>query len=422
MPAAEIPDTPPASTADAPASFDAAIAVPRCETTNTLRRDTLRAAALVAAVSVACVIGYLVVEVPGAWFTNVNPLAWNVKSLGLVRGSGGVERNELVVATPDATGIALVNVVTDFRASEYPGVAWVVAGLADDADARLLWRTDFQPDKVNSVALAVEGGDTRTATLAGNAGWIGHITGIALAIRGPFPQPLRIRGVIAKPMNALDVARRPPRQWLAFERWNGTSINTVVGGVDDQDIYLPAVVALVGALSGVAVAAIRRWRPGAFHATLPALVAGLFVAGWLLLDVRWTWNLLRQEHATAVQYAGKTLPDKLLAGDDGPLYAFIERALAILPKTPARVFIASDADYFRGRAAYHLYPHRVFYDPRSTALPPASAFRSGDWLLVYQRRGIQFDAEQRKIRWSAGDTVSADPQLVESGAALFLIR
>ncbi len=93
-----------------------------------------------------------------------------------------------------------------------------------------------------------------------------------------------------------------------------------------------------------------------------------------------------------------------------------------MPASPARVFVAADADYFRGRAAYHLYPHNVYFSPRGNALPPASELHAGDWLLVYLRKGIQYDASQGKVRWDGNQTVSVELKLVEPGAALFLVR
>jgi hypothetical protein len=93
-----------------------------------------------------------------------------------------------------------------------------------------------------------------------------------------------------------------------------------------------------------------------------------------------------------------------------------------MPRTPVRLFIAADADYFRGRAAYHLYPHSVYFNPRDNALPPASAFHPGDWLLVFQRHGIQFDRTKGKLRWEGNQTVNAELKLLEPGAALFVIR
>ena len=386
------------------------------------RRDVFRPALIFLLALALCAIGYLTLTIPGAWFPRAAPKAFGVKDLALVRGAGRVVGDELVVAAPDATGITLVTVTTDFPSSGYSAVAWIVAGLREDADVRLLWHSDVQPNKLNSTPIRVESGRALDTVVAKDRAWLGRITGLALAIHGPLAQPVRIRGVIAKPMGVVGIARDRMSEWFAFEGWSGTSINTIVGGADNQAAPLPAALAAVIALGAVVVLAIGRLRPAAFRVAIPAILAGFFLAGWWLLDARWTFNLIRQESATGERYGGKDARDKHLASEDGPLYAFVEKARAVLPPTPVRIFIAADADYFRGRAAYHLYPHRVFFDPRRNTLPPASALRSGDWLLVYQRHGIQYDRAEGKVRWEGGQTVSAEPKLVEPGAALFVIR
>ena len=386
------------------------------------RRDALFGALSLGSALLGCTIAYLALTVPGPWFPHASPKAWNVKDLALARGVGSVAGDELVITAPDANGLALVTVTSEFRSTEYPGIAWIVTGLREDADVRLLWRSDTRPDKLNSTPVRVEAGRTVPTVLAGNAAWIGHVTGVALAIHGPLAQPVRLRGVIAKPMGAREILRDRLGEWFAFEPWTGTSINTITGGADNQDLPLPAVLALIIGLSALAVVVIRRWRPAAFGVATHVMLAALFLAGWLVLDARWTWNLVRQERDTATRYAGKDARDKLLASEDGPLFAFIEKTRAVLPPTPVRVFVVADADYFRGRAAYHLYPHTVYFNPRSNALPPAASFHAGDWLLVYLRHGIQFDRAQGKIRWDDGQTINAELKLVERGAALFVIR
>ena len=77
---------------------------------------------------------------------------------------------------------------------------------------------------------------------------------------------------------------------------------------------------------------------------------------------------------------------------------------------------------FRGRAAYYLYPHRVFFDPLSNELQWTDELRPGDWLLVYQQREIQYDASRQMLRWETGRTTSAELKLIEPGAALFRMR
>jgi hypothetical protein len=85
------------------------------------------------------------------------------------------------------------------------------------------------------------------------------------------------------------------------------------------------------------------------------------------------------------------------------------------------VFVVADAAYFRGRGAYHLYPHNVLFDPFRNTVPQASSLRAGDYVLAYQRRGVQYNADEKKLRFEGGEPVSAEAVLVEPGAVLFRI-
>jgi hypothetical protein len=360
--------------------------------------------------------------VPGPWFARASTVGWGVKSLTLARGAGRIVDDTLVVTAPDANGISLVTVTGDVSSADYRAIAWIAARLPADADVRLLWRSGVQPNRLNSAPIEVRDGRTLPVMVANDPAWLGHITGLALAIHGPLQTPVLIRGVVAKPMDAPDVVRDRLHEWFAYEPWNGASINTVVGGTDNGALPLPLALALVVGMAAVCTWALRRRRPDAMTLTTPAIVAGFFLVGWLALDARWTFNLARQERATATAYAGKSSRDKHLASEDAPLYAFIEKALAVMPHTPVRVFVAAESDYFRGRAAYYLYPHSVYFEPRSDALPAAGTFHPGDWILVFQQRGIQFDREHGKMRWDDRQTVSAELKLLEPGAALFVVR
>jgi len=110
-----------------------------------------------------------------------------------------------------------------------------------------------------------------------------------------------------------------------------------------------------------------------------------------------------------------------VAAEDGTLFQFVEKARAKLPAAPARVFVVADAAYFRGRAAYYLYPHNVQFDPFRNTLPAAGWLRPGDFVVVYQRRGVAYNADEKKLRLDNGETVSAEAVLVEPGAGVFRI-
>ena len=365
---------------------------------------------------------YLVISVPNGWFPAAPIKAFAANGLALTRGTGQWVDEELRVTAPDSTGLTLISLVPDLRSSDYAAIAWIAIDLPERAVVRLLWRTDYAPEKLNAIEVPVESGRSLPVMVANEPAWTGRVTGLALAIQGPLSQPIRIRGVIAKPMGALEILGDRAREWLAFEEWTGTSINTVTGGADIQDLPLPVLMALTVALAGVAAMLIERRRPGAFGASTPVVLGAVVLMAWLILDARWTANLVRQARHTAQQYAGKSTRDKHLANEDAQLFAFVERALQVLPSRPVRIFVAADAHYFRGRAAYHLYPHSVFFDPRSNELQWADELRPGDWLLVYQQRGIQYDASRQMLRWQTGRTTSAELKLTGPGAALFRMR
>jgi hypothetical protein len=345
-------------------------------------------------------------------------VAWRAHELRIAEGAATVANGELVVSGVSPRSlIALITLQTDIRARDYPGIAWTAVAVADNAEVQMIWRTDYAPQKLNTITIPVAAGRLLPVVVADDPSWAGRITGIALSIRGPLAQPMRMRGVTAKPMGVFEVLSDRANEWLAFEGWTGTSINTVVGGADLQELPLPALLAAALVLAAAAwlAWAMRKRNASAF----PALVAVLFVASWLVLDARWIWNLARQVRETAAQYAGKDWHERRLAAEDGPLFAFIENARARMPAAPARVFMLADAHYFRGRGAYHLYPHNVWFDPYQNTAPPPGLLKPGDFVVVYHRRGVQYDASQRHLRWDGGAPLAAELLLAERGAALF---
>jgi small-conductance mechanosensitive channel len=49
-------------------------------------------------------------------------------------------------------------------------------------------------------------------------------------------------------------------------------------------------------------------------------------------------------------------------------------------------------------------------------------FKAGDWLLVFNRRGVEFNAGSGTLRWDGGVEVPAELKVAGSGAALFLLK
>jgi len=399
----------------APAPADARATQP-----NMLAPGTI-AAAFGAAVA-CCVLVYLAIAVPGSWFSAATEKTYGATQLSMPRGQAALSGNELIVARAADDGNTVLSVTTDLRSTQYPVVAWIGSGFSPDARVALLWQTDVEPSRVNKRQLEIERGQLLPVDVHGDPHWLGRVVGLALAVQGTIEQPLRIRGVVAKPSGALDTLRDRVREWMAPEPWTGASINTIAGGADLQELPLPLLLAAAVAVTSIALWLVLRVRKRASHAALASATLVVMLAAWFVLDARWVANLVRQARATALQYAGKDSHDKHLAADDRDLFAFIEKARAKLPNEPARVFVVADADYFRGRAAYHLYPHNVWYEPYRNVVPPANQLRAGDWLVVYQRRGVQYDAARHSLRWDGGATVPVELKLLDHGGALFAVQ
>jgi hypothetical protein len=387
-----------------------------------IRRRALLVGLLLGTGFLLCLLGYLALAVPSNWFPAASAKAWGAPEMKLARGSGGIVGDEMLVSAVDPSGMAVVSVNADLRATDFSAIAWIAADLPEDADVRLIWRTDVQPQKMSSARVTVTAGQPMPVILVKDGAWIGRVSGIALVIRAKLAKPIRIRGVVAKPMGAMEILRDRSREWLAFEGWTGASINTVVGGADVQDLPLPPLMAAACAIAGALLLALGRWRPGLTSGTTGGLLLALFAVAWLVLDARWTWDLVRQERITLRDYGGRSSVEKHLAAEDAALFAVVEKARHVMPETPVRVFVVADARYFRERAAYHLYPHNVFTDRVNGTMPPARALRPGDWLFDYEGRGILYDTASGNLRWDGNQAIAAEPKLIVPGAALFLIR
>lgn len=407
-PAPVVDEAPPAVTAPSPAI-------------ETKPRIGALAATTFALALLVLLVSYVAVNVPGAWFPAASTTQWPARDLTVTRGTATLAGGELLVTAPGDDNTSIVSLATAIRASDYAAINWIATNVPENADVRLLWRSDYAPQKLNFAKVVVESGRLLPTVVMHDPGWLGRITGLALIVRTPLAQPLRIAGAEAKPLGALEIVRDRAGEWFALEGWTGTSINTVTGGADVQGLPLPLLiacaVALAAAIAWVWTRYVRRRTPA-----LPVLFALLFVIGWTTLDARWIANLWRQVAITQQQYGSKDWRDKHLAAPDGPLFAFIEKVRAQLPADAARVFVASDAHFFRGRAAYHLYPHNVYADAFRNVMPPPAALRRGDWVVVYQRRGIQYDPGTQQLRWDGLAPVGADMKFSDAGAALFEIR
>lgn len=344
---------------------------------------------------------------------------YGIAKMSVPRGTAKRDGDTLVVQAPVAD-VLIVSTPSDFRARDLASIDWDVEDVPAGADVRLLFTSDYRPRRVENRPLAVEDGRVQPIVLSGDRDWIGKITGLALAVRAPGAT-IRVRGVTAKPQTALQLVGDRAREWFRFEPWNGTSINAVTGGAQAQNLPLPVPVTIAALIALAALALVRRLAPARLPGTLASIAAGLFVLAWAVLDVRWTANLARQNVATIERYGGKDAAGRADAAEDGDLYRFIEKVRAALPADPQRIVVLSSAHYYRGRAGWHLLPHRVMWTPTVDAAPARDLLRPGDYVVVWQDSHAAFDAAAGRLRFDNGVDLAAKLVTGEGPHAVYAI-
>ncbi len=347
----------------------------------------------------------LVLAIVGAWHSggritgNADPIMASPARLEPLRGQIEREPDALVIRAPDALGVAVVAVrIEGFAASDYRRVTWRIGTTVPPPTTLLiLWRTRESPNRTFSRRLEWVAPGIAAAELAPEDGWRGSIVGLALATRGPITQPLPLLGMTLTSASAVSEIRAVLREWSTFFPFRGNSFSLPFDEERTHVLSLVAATALAEVFAGLGYVYFARRRRASVDARV---LWGIFLAGWLVLDLRWQLNLWKQLGTTAEQFAGKTIDAKHRSEDDHPIYELMQRLRAVLPPPPVRILFLSSNQTLRTRGGYFLLPHNVNF--MSTETPPFDAVHPGDCvlLLFYDRLG--YDAAQKRLVWPDG--------------------
>jgi len=303
-----------------------------------------------------------------------------------------------------------------FEASDLARVTIDAGPVPAGVDVALLWIRHAEPGQIHEQPLALSRNRfVATALLDENAQWRGRIEKVVIGVKGLSGDPWRIERVTLASPGVASIARGFVDEWMAFDPWDGRSINVLFGGRESQRFYLPLLVFLAAA----ATLFYLRWWYRRRGDRLPAALAVLpFVAGWLVLDLRWQAELTVKAAETWSSFAGLPIEARHLRMEDGDLYRTVGVVKSMLPATPERIFVGSDFDYFRMRAAYHFYPHNVL----SFGWRDGKVASAGDLVFLYQSAGVRFDAEHSVLIWSDGSRTPVLPIYTTTGAGLFRLQ
>ncbi|TVS10741.1 MAG: hypothetical protein EA419_10010 [Wenzhouxiangella sp.] len=195
------------------------------------------------------------------------------------------------------------------------------------------------------------------------------------------------------------------RGWFALNAWRQSDVN-LVGPRRDQTLVSPLIAVAGWVFLSMLILVLL--APRARRPNLSALILIPFLAGWVVLDLRWQADLFGKAHHTLGSFAGVEPRQRGLADHDGRLYAFINELQPVLESRHVnRVFVFSPHEFWRKRARYHLAPWAAragtdgFLSSASVA-----AFAPGDVLLLLDVEGLE--ARTANTMPSAAGPVAVD--------------
>jgi hypothetical protein len=349
------------------------------------------------------------------------PLAWEPAAFRPIVGAWQTEGEGLVLTgLQDGFGAASVQGARIDAATHYL-LHFEMDAPEDTPRPVLFWRAEGQQDVTQLDLWDVQ---SDFIDLRGRAGWAGTVVELGLLFRNSGDEPITIRDVrlgAETPKRRLQVQLD---QWFQPEPWTVRSVNFRNGGAKDQTVYLPALLAAWFALTLLLGAILLRGD----RAALLRMAALVFLAGWLILDLRWSANrwALADEALADISLSEQ---EKFAKSWDGDLFAFLQGLKQKhFDADPGRILLLNDGSVpliYELKAKYLLLPREV--GQGRGAVPP-------EWV-----DGVKFvlamtlEAEAMLPRLQAGDDAAwrklrLPPQrktglrLVDAGPFGFLFR
>ena len=320
------------------------------------RLSALVTAAILAIITVVTgTIIFLTKDLPKE---SANTLQYPATELKFAFGSGSSSQDMMQV-NEFANGYALLTSgpvsiqATNQRVLRY---TWLPPQMPQEA--AFFWRVADDPQNVLRTEITARG--THLIDLSTEPKWQGEITEIGFLVAGDNGEPVQVGETTLLPDSLKIRLHLAWRAWVSFEEWSQQSINFLYGGDYRQVIALPLLVTLWLFFTLFILWLFQRFGKG-IGSRQPLMIAGmLYLLAWVLLDLRWTSNNIRQVQVSL----GQTNEQQRLSSDlDGEIYQYVQRLKStVLGSQNARILIIGDEsaiDYYLLRAKYHLLPHSV---------------------------------------------------------------
>jgi hypothetical protein len=229
------------------------------------------------------------------------------------------------------------------------------------AEAAFFWRRSEDTQNVLKTEITAPG--THYIDLAAEPGWQGEITEFGFLVAGVNGEAVEIGETWLIPDNLNTRLKLTWRAWTTFELWSQQSINFIHGGDYRQIVSLPLLVTI-----WLLITLLLFWLFSRFGNSIGPrqllITAGLVsLVAWVLLDIRWSANNLRQVSLSFQTQWQADDQQRASIDLDGKIYQYVRKLKSeVLGDQAARILILGDEnanDYYLLRAKYHLLPHSV---------------------------------------------------------------
>jgi len=354
------------------------------------------------------------------------------------------------------------------NATNYHIITAHIEGRTTQTQAIILWRTQARPNVINKYPLPWPASSASTFNLNTVRQWTGNILNFGIAIGGQASTPVRVHSVTIQSLSALGQLQLLWTAATSFEGFRAYSINFIYGGLTlyttiSGTLIIATWISLASLLSLISQL-IRRFTrknvPTSFRRKLMsfrrklmsfrrkltsfrrkpeskldtgfrrcdevisgnrlitnklhlATFATILLIGWLILDMRWQLELMRQRELTIREYAGLTPEARRLNGKDGTLFRLITAAKNLMPKTPQRILLIPNTEDINNaklsRASFYLRPHNV-YTADMTPLCQ-SKLQPGDYIFSIGTPAKLLYRDQR-LSWEGCNVLLGEKQFL----------
>lgn len=350
----------------------------------------------------------------------------------VIAGAGaGIEGDRLlnIAAIGDQRmGVQSLTFAEPIEAASFPLLRYRWQAFPRTLELSFMFRRTDAPADVHTITLPPAGRFPAYFDLADVPEWQGRISEIGFA---EYPTGQLVPDDVAiTPFALAEVELWTPSwrgslgalatDWFAYRPWALMSISAL-GPDAPWPHKLSPVIVLVAAL-GLAVVLARVFLSTRRGRRLGPMLCLACAVGWMLLDLRWLWELNQRHALTRELHEGlgwaeraERVPDRQLVAVAALVREWHARAA---PAT--RVLVAADNPYSMLRLGYHLLPLNTAPANSLQALE-AGAFGAPLWLVAYATSAWRFD-EADGILHGPGIELAARPLFEDSDLRIYSIE